>query len=44
MERPEVKRPLGKVRRKWKYNIKINLQEVGWREVEWICLAKGKNR
>jgi hypothetical protein len=29
----EVKRPLGKPRRKWKDNIKIELEEIGWENV-----------
>jgi hypothetical protein len=28
---PEGKRPLGRSRRRWDDNIKMNLQEVGWR-------------
>jgi hypothetical protein len=28
--KPEGKRPLGTPRRKWKDNIKMTLQEVGW--------------
>jgi hypothetical protein len=28
--KPEGKRPLGRTWRKWKDNIKIDLQEVGW--------------
>jgi hypothetical protein len=28
--RPEKRRPLGKPRRRWEDNIKIDLQEVGW--------------
>jgi hypothetical protein len=28
--RPEERRPLGRPRRRWEDNIKINLQEVGW--------------
>ena len=28
--KPEGKRPLGRPRRRWKDNIKLNLQEVGW--------------
>ena len=44
MKRLEVKRPLGKLTRKWKYNIKMNLQELGWRDGEWKCLAQDKNK
>jgi hypothetical protein len=36
---PEGKRPLGGPRRRWKDNIKMNLQEVGWRGMNWIDLA-----
>jgi len=28
--KPEGKRPLGRPRRRWEDNIKMNLQEVGW--------------
>jgi len=28
--KPEGKRPLGRPRRRWKDNIKMHLQEVGW--------------
>jgi hypothetical protein len=28
--KPEGKRPLGRPRRRWEDNIKLNLQEVGW--------------
>jgi hypothetical protein len=27
---PEGRRPLGRSRRRWEYNIKVDLQEVGW--------------
>jgi hypothetical protein len=29
-EKPEGKRPLGRPRRKWVDNIKINIREIGW--------------
>ena len=37
---PEGKRPLGRPRRRWEDNIKIDLQEVGWESVDWINLAE----
>ena len=40
----KVKRSLGKLRRKWKYNIKMNLQEVGLRGNDWIRLAQERNK
>jgi hypothetical protein len=41
--KPEGKRPLGRYRRRWEDNIKIDLQEVGWREHEfgWSGSEKG---
>jgi hypothetical protein len=30
VEKPEGKRPLGRPRRRWEGNIKMNLEEVGW--------------
>ena len=35
----EGKRHLGKPRRKWVGNTKIDLQEMGWGSMEWIGLA-----
>jgi hypothetical protein len=42
--KPEGKRPLGRPRRRWVVNIRINLGEVGWDDEDWIGLAKDKNR
>jgi hypothetical protein len=33
------KRSLGRPKRRWKDNIKIDLQEVRWRGLDWIDLA-----
>jgi hypothetical protein len=35
----EGKRPLGKSRRRWLVNIKINLREIGWDVMDWIDLS-----
>jgi hypothetical protein len=40
--KPEGKRPLG--RRRWVDNIRMNLGEVGWSDVDWIGLAQDRNR
>jgi hypothetical protein len=32
----EGERPLGRPRRKWEDNIKIDLREIGWDGVDWI--------
>jgi hypothetical protein len=42
--KPEGKRPLGSPRRRWVDNIRMDLGEVGWGDVDWICLAKDSNR
>ena len=44
MEKPEVKRPFGRPRRRWKDNIKMELQEVGCGGVYWIELAEDRDR
>jgi hypothetical protein len=36
---PEGKRPLGRPRRRWLNNIRMELVEVGWGDVDWIGLA-----
>jgi hypothetical protein len=42
--KPEAKRPLGRPRRKWVDNIRVDLGEMGWGDVDWIGLAKDRNR
>ncbi|KAJ4434116.1 hypothetical protein ANN_16436, partial [Periplaneta americana] len=42
--RPEVKRPLGRPRRKWEDNIKMDLNEVGYDGRDWINLAQDMDR
>jgi hypothetical protein len=36
------KRPLGRSRRRWEYNIKNGLK-IGWEGVDWICVAQEKD-
>ena len=38
--KPEGKRPLGRPRRRWENNIKMDLQEVGRGDMDWIKLAQ----
>jgi hypothetical protein len=42
--KPEGKRPLGRSRRRWVDNIRMDLGEVGWGDVDWIGLAQDRNR
>jgi len=43
VENPPGKRPLGKPRRRWKDNIEMDVQEIGFGGVEWINLAKDRD-
>jgi hypothetical protein len=42
--KPEGKRALGRSRRRWEDNIKMDLQEVGCGGVDWIELAQDRDR
>jgi hypothetical protein len=41
---PEGKRPLGRPRRRWVDNIKINLRKIGWDGMDWIDLAQDRDQ
>jgi hypothetical protein len=42
--KPEGKTPLGRPRRKWVDNIRMDLVGVGWGDVDWIGLAQDRDR
>jgi hypothetical protein len=42
--KPEVKRPLGRPRRKWVDNIKIDLGEIGLNGLNWIELVQDRDQ
>jgi hypothetical protein len=42
--KPEGRRPLGRPRRRWVDNIRMDLEEVGWGGVDWIGLAQDMDR
>jgi hypothetical protein len=42
--KPEGKRPLGRHTRRWKDYIKMDLQEVGCVDMDWIELAQDRDR
>ena len=42
--RPEGRKPLGRPRRRWEDNIKMNLQEVGGGREDWMELAQDRGR
>jgi hypothetical protein len=41
---PEGKRPLGRPKRTWVDNIKIDLLEIRWDGVDWIGLAQDRDK
>jgi hypothetical protein len=42
--RPEDKRPLGRPRRRWEINIKMDLREIGIDGANWIRLAQDRTQ
>jgi len=42
--KPEGKRPLGRTKRRWKDNIKMDLREMGCGDMDWIELAQDRGR
>jgi hypothetical protein len=42
--KPEGKRPLGRPRRRWVDNIKMDLREIGWDGMNWIDLAQDRDQ
>ena len=42
--KPEGRRPLGRPRRRWVNNIRMDLQEVGYGYMGWIGLAQDRDR
>jgi hypothetical protein len=40
--KPEGKRPLGRLRRRWEDNIKMDLREIGMKGANWIRLAQDR--
>jgi hypothetical protein len=42
--RLEGRRPLGRPRRRWEDNMKMDLGEIGFGDVDWIHLAQDRDR
>jgi len=40
----EGKRPLRQPRHKWEDSIRMDLGEIQWKSVDWICLAQNRNQ
>jgi len=41
---PEGKRPHGRHRRKWEYNIRMDIRGMGWEVVDWIHLVQERDQ
>jgi hypothetical protein len=44
VEKPEGKRPLERPRRRWEDGIRMDLREIGLRDVDWIRLSQDRDR
>jgi hypothetical protein len=42
--KPEGKIPLGRPRRRWGDNIKMDLREIGWGGMDWIHMAQDRDQ
>jgi hypothetical protein len=42
--KPEGRRPLGRPRRRWVNNMKMDLREIGWDGIYWIDLAQARDQ
>jgi hypothetical protein len=42
--KPEGNRPLGRPKRKWEDNIKVDLREIRWNVMDWIHLTQDKDQ
>jgi hypothetical protein len=42
--KPEGKTPLGRPRRKWVDNIKMDLRQIGWDGENWIDMAQDRDK
>jgi hypothetical protein len=42
--KPEGKRPVGRLRRRWEDNIKMDITEIEWSGMDWIDMAEDRDR
>jgi hypothetical protein len=42
--KPERKRPLGRPRRRWEDDAKMDIKEIGWSDIDWIRLAQDRDQ
>jgi hypothetical protein len=41
--KPEEKRPVGRPRRRWEDNIRMDLRKIGWEVMDWMHLAQDRD-
>jgi hypothetical protein len=44
VRKPEGRRPLGRPRRRWVDNIKMDLREIGWAGMNWLDLVQDRDQ
>jgi hypothetical protein len=44
VRKPEGKRSLGRPIRRWVNNIKVDLRQTGWEDMDWIDLAQDRDQ
>jgi hypothetical protein len=44
VRKPEGSRQLGRPRRRWVHNIKMDLREIGWGGMDWIDLTQDRDK
>jgi hypothetical protein len=44
VRKPEGKKLLGRSRRRWVHNIKMNIREIEWGGMDWIDMARDKDQ
>jgi hypothetical protein len=44
VDKPEGRKPLERLRRRWVDNIKMDLREIGWDDMDWINLAQNRDQ
>jgi hypothetical protein len=42
--KPQRNRPLGRSRRRWEYNINMDLRGTEWGNIDWIDMAQDRDR
>jgi hypothetical protein len=42
--KPERKRPLGRLRRRWGENVRMDHEDVGWKGKDWIDPSQGREK